>query len=391
MSKRVKQVFTNSYDVIHRFVNQTQDYAKCSNVFFEKDKIYSYGYHYLMGVFKTTPLGVKVLFVNDYRYSSNTGKHLNQLWHASSHLTRFTLTNIEYCDAPNIIVKEFKEKFKNELQSYKNSNKEQTAKSYLNNCKYLRLQIEKYLSWFNLELTELDKIAFSVPSELIEQKAKQFKKQRAARIEKNKELVERYDNLINNNRIDWLGLYRVKNFLDPETLKKANKIAETYTTTIKQYYNNIKNEYVGYYYNDVEMLLKEFDKDADDKTYLSFNDKFEVTTSKGIKLPLNVAFRYYILWYKYKDAEAFPENLKVLEFQVKAINNNWFVIGCHNIHKSCIEYIANKMNWGVPTAEILELNNNEIKEVLQGKEPIQLPNFEEEISYFTNLINNFEA
>ena len=48
----MKRVYTTSSDVIHLFAQRRQDGARCANVFFDnRDKIYSYGYHYLLGEF----------------------------------------------------------------------------------------------------------------------------------------------------------------------------------------------------------------------------------------------------------------------------------------------------------------------------------------------------
>ena len=44
----MKTVFNNS-EVCHVFAQQEQEYGRSGNIFFEGKKIYSYGYHYLMG------------------------------------------------------------------------------------------------------------------------------------------------------------------------------------------------------------------------------------------------------------------------------------------------------------------------------------------------------
>ena len=48
----MKTVFTNT-DTIHTFAQQTQYEGRNSTntIFFEGNKIYSYGYHYLLGEF----------------------------------------------------------------------------------------------------------------------------------------------------------------------------------------------------------------------------------------------------------------------------------------------------------------------------------------------------
>ena len=71
----MKKVFGKNADVMELFLNRTQDEARCKNVFFEKDKIYSFGKHYELGRF----LDGNTLLVNDALYSSTTTKHSKKL------------------------------------------------------------------------------------------------------------------------------------------------------------------------------------------------------------------------------------------------------------------------------------------------------------------------
>jgi len=47
----MRKVFSNSSDVIHKFVERSQNEGRSANCYFEGDKIYSYGRHYLLGEF----------------------------------------------------------------------------------------------------------------------------------------------------------------------------------------------------------------------------------------------------------------------------------------------------------------------------------------------------
>ena len=69
----MKTVFDN-YDCVHTFAQRTQNEGRTSNnnIFFEGDKIYSYGYHYELGRF----LDDKTILINDKGYSVSTGKHI---------------------------------------------------------------------------------------------------------------------------------------------------------------------------------------------------------------------------------------------------------------------------------------------------------------------------
>jgi hypothetical protein len=83
--KRIKRVFTNSDQVLHIWANQSQDSARCGNVFFEGTKAYSYGYHYELGRLVTYN-GTDIALINESGYSITTSKHIYKAKSAASHL-----------------------------------------------------------------------------------------------------------------------------------------------------------------------------------------------------------------------------------------------------------------------------------------------------------------
>lgn len=88
----MKRVFSNMDQVIHLWANQTQSDARCTNVFFNGTKIWSYGYHYLLGQIHTYK-GVKVALINSNYYSNTTAKHQRSAWGAVAHLTRIYVSD----------------------------------------------------------------------------------------------------------------------------------------------------------------------------------------------------------------------------------------------------------------------------------------------------------
>ena len=79
----MKKVFSSNYEVIHTFAQRTHPEGRnsSSSVFFEGDKIYSYGYHYLLGEF----LDTNTILINDKGYGNSTSKHISILMGATSH------------------------------------------------------------------------------------------------------------------------------------------------------------------------------------------------------------------------------------------------------------------------------------------------------------------
>ena len=88
----MRKVFNNT-DCVHTFAQRTQDKGRTSNnnIFFEGDKIYSYGYHYELGRF----LDDKTILINDKGYSPTTGKHIGLLIGATRQYKRYYTTETD--------------------------------------------------------------------------------------------------------------------------------------------------------------------------------------------------------------------------------------------------------------------------------------------------------
>lgn len=88
----MKTVFNNT-DCVHTFAQRTQTNGRTSNnnIFFEGDKIYSYGYHYELGRF----LDDKTILINDEGYSNSTAKHITLLRGATSQYKQYYTTKTD--------------------------------------------------------------------------------------------------------------------------------------------------------------------------------------------------------------------------------------------------------------------------------------------------------
>jgi len=66
--------------LIQSYLNQDdKTHGSVNSLFYEYDRIYSYGYHYILGHF----IDKKTLIINDVGYSVTTSKHINLLmWEA---------------------------------------------------------------------------------------------------------------------------------------------------------------------------------------------------------------------------------------------------------------------------------------------------------------------
>ena len=71
----------------------------------------------------------------------------------------------------------------------------------------------------------------------------------------------------------------------------------------------------------------------------------ELETSKGIKMPIEVANRFYKWWLSKCAAPCADCGYKMLNYDVKRANKDELVVGCHNISAEEIQLIATKLGW----------------------------------------------
>ncbi|HTE02469.1 MAG TPA: hypothetical protein VK668_24440 [Mucilaginibacter sp.] len=72
--------------VAHHWANSIGQEAKASNLFFEEENIYSYGYHFLIAKHVCNDEGKQAVLFTRRTYSRSTSAHINLVRQASRHL-----------------------------------------------------------------------------------------------------------------------------------------------------------------------------------------------------------------------------------------------------------------------------------------------------------------
>ena len=87
----MKTVFSNNREVAHVWAQRTHSYGRNQNgsLFFYGDRIYSYGYHYLLGEFISNENNEVAVIINTNYYSASTARHSSLVWSATTHYTQF--------------------------------------------------------------------------------------------------------------------------------------------------------------------------------------------------------------------------------------------------------------------------------------------------------------
>jgi hypothetical protein len=299
-------------EVAHFWANKTQSEARVSggNFYFNAETIYSYGRHFPIATHYKD-----VVLMTTRTYSNTTAKHLIEVRRAISHMEVIYCTNVleakeGYHDS-NI---------KNWLSNIQ-SIVAQLAKArkpeiYLSQIGAEKNEMQKYLDFFKVKLTKAQStlISFLTSEEFKEQIKKAAALEKKANAAKLK-LGEK--------------VYRSKNVAWHEFMEQdfAKDITDKEREAANYYFQNVEG-----YNGEVTMLR---------------TDGKEVQTSKGIKMKVEVAERYY-RFYQRIVAKGGCEgdcNYKMLEYDVREANADRLVVGCHTIPATEINAIAAELGW----------------------------------------------
>ena len=132
----MKTVFNSATDVIHLFAERSQSEARSSNCFFHGNKLYSYGYHYLMAEYITNKAGEEAIMINDSGYSVTTAKHVRYVISGTRQYKQFLTTKT---DAKTVL---------NELESLlKLLGKARKPEKYLSEAGALLNSFNEFQAW----------------------------------------------------------------------------------------------------------------------------------------------------------------------------------------------------------------------------------------------------
>lgn len=277
----MKKVFSNANDAIHVFAQRTQSEGRCSNVFFEGNKLYSYGHHYLLAEFVTNSKNETAVMINDLGYSQTTSKHISIAMSALSQYKRFYTT---LCLPKNVM------STLNQL-----SGKLQKARKpeiYIAEAERLMYHRSEYLNWTNgKEIKEISQIYNAI---------KDFK---IAGIES----ILEYNRLIEKQR-------KQKEISDKRKAKRqlSNELKE---------FNEYKRNRI-YARTEFSFLRLSLDGNS-------------VETSQGVRVPKKDANVLYGMIQAGKDIKGH----KIDGWTVISLNGT-LKIGCHNIPRQEVDRIG---------------------------------------------------
>lgn len=278
----MKTVFTNSA-VTHLFAQQTQSEGRSSNIFFNGKKIYSYGYHYLLGEFIENKKKQKAILINDKGYSSTTSTHISDLKQAT---------------------RQYKQFFETE------SNVDCVLKSIESNVNKL--------------ITARKKELYIIPSQKLFESLNEFIKWQDNKItlktEQYKKIVKLMKVINGDNLTEYLE--KESKRIKSEAKKEAKKQLQKLNENIEKFYNY-----------DTDRVYN------NNQDYVRIStDGENVETSQNVKVSRKEAKVLYNLITNKKDIKGFV----IGGYTVISINGT-LTIGCHQININSINRIGNQL------------------------------------------------
>lgn len=291
----MKKVFTSSIEVCHLFAQRTQDEATTStrNLFFnDRNKIYSYGHHYLLAEF----INDETILINNSGYSNTTSKHISQITQATRQYKQHFFKDICLQNVYNRI-KEASQKLinarKKEVYALEIINAYESFTSFVKEFKkYINYSSNYYGYNLNDEIglknnSQFDEIQ-SIYLQIFEDK-ESFIEQGKERIKREKERAK----------------------------EKLQKDLEKFFTYEIDYINT-------------RDLQEDFLRISQDKT--------QIETTQQIKIDINEAKALYMLIKEGKDIRGH----KIKYYGVISLNGV-LKVGCHNINRNNLTEIGEQI------------------------------------------------
>jgi hypothetical protein len=297
----------NNSELTHIWANQSQTHGKGSNMFFENETIYSYGYHFKIAQYVTNKDGIKCIFLNQRSYSNSTNKQQSLVFRSiPENVTFYRVVSFDDVQGTRAH-KDNLTHYINEAEKLQNltirANK--LKMGYLNQLNSQMDIFNKYCLFFSLNDLEQFNPIFGIGLSLSE------------RFDKLTEWVKMYEN--SDQLLEW-SIKQTENEKKAKikAIEKAKESIELFRQfKISSIYANI-----GHY-------LLRYNKETDN-----------VETSGGVKMGKNV----FLSAYQRLINNQLTKGQHVGDYVFNGIDNEIVSVGCHKIPmveiKNVLSYLS---------------------------------------------------
>lgn len=331
-------------EVAHAWAHKEIESGRGSNLFFEEDRIYSYGSHFIIAQRVENKNGDILYLFNNEHYSSTTDKHQRYVYDAIPEVGKIIITNNirEHCYGNKSLVIDKLDNIITSINKYKRSFDDSI-------CDYIRNewgQINKYINFFKIK--GLSKVSsFKKENNEITWTPKDRKY--VFDVLKNKEILS-FDN----------GTERmlVSHFLGEDVYNKyLQRIRRMYKKEEEWKELSFKDKierWKNYKIKDISRLSYLQNIKGEENAWLRLSkEKDKIETSKGIFITVEEGMRLWKLLYiiKNRNTLSLPDSNNIVvyayngaRYKLKSFDGEIFEIGCHSISYKEIENMAKQLN-----------------------------------------------
>lgn len=287
--ERAKDIAT----VAHNWANGIGTQARASNLFFEKENIYSYGYHFLIARHVYNSTGGHAILITQKKYSKSTSAHVTLVRQASRHIQQISVPN------PDWPADELFEKWYSRIKGIAGG---------LNNSRKPEKDILEIQSVFGEAKRYADFFGYEMPEVLV----------RAGKIEN----LDGYRDV----------LEKEKEFRKAQAKREQAEAIRIQKINLKRW-RGFKTNYIS---------------TADGFDYLRFNKTAErIETTQRVEIPVEVGKQFHTVVLSVI-AQGGCKNCgqKLMDrYDVLEINGKFIRVGCHKISLKEIKSFTKKMQW----------------------------------------------
>lgn len=276
----MKKVFNNT-EICHVYAQQTQTEGRTTtnNIFFEDNKIYSYGYHYKLAEI----IENNTIIINNTGYSNSTSKHINLIRNATRQYNQYFYNDICLNNVYSSILNASKSIIKARLKE-----------------RYANLIISKFENLINFA-NEFNKV-----------------------VKSNKHTQDSFITLIELKQNEqFQEIEKIYNEIakDKDKFIEAGKERERKAKEkAKKEFNESLQKFFNYEINYITLKT--------DEDFLRISqDKTQIETTQGVKIPIQEAKKLYELI----QLEVEIKGYRISNYTVISINGT-LKIGCHKIN-----------------------------------------------------------
>jgi hypothetical protein len=286
----------NNSELSHIWANQSQTHGKGSNMFFEYDTIYSYGYHFKIAKHITNKEGKKCVFYNDRHYSNSTSKQQTLVWRSIPPNVEFFKVR-SFFDNIDTSTTAHLENLKNYIEYAEQSKSKSIKATKTKNFHISQTEIsintfEKYISFFEFNLMEYNT------------------------------LNTRYADIVS-----WLYEYKHSNEFKQWQIKQEENKKKAETKAI----DKAKDDLIKFREFKISSVYNL------GQYFLRYNKETEnVETSGGVKMSKNV----FLLAYQRLKNNTLQQGQHVGDFVYNGIKDGFLSVGCHKIDINEVENIV---------------------------------------------------